>query len=137
MDNLTTVQRRHCMSRIKSKDTKPEMIVRRLIHSLGFRYRLHSKNLPGSPDLVFSKRRKVIFVHGCFWHQHKKCSRSGMPRSKESYWWPKLLKNMERDGKSIEALHILGWKVLVIWECQASVTSHAKLAKRIQKFLCN
>lgn len=108
------------MRRIRSKDTAPEMAVRRLIHGLGFRYRLHVKDMPGKPDLVFPSRRKIIFVHGCFWHQHRSCREGRLPKSNRSYWTPKLQRNVKRDRQALRQLHSAGWDTLVIWECQAS-----------------
>jgi DNA mismatch endonuclease, patch repair protein len=108
------------MAAIKSGNTKPEIAVRRIVWSLGVRYRLHRKEIPGKPDLAFIGRRKVIFVHGCFWHQHEapNCKLSHAPKSRISYWEPKLRKNKERDAKHIETLTTSGWDVLVVWECQ-------------------
>jgi DNA mismatch endonuclease (patch repair protein) len=108
------------MRRIKSKGMRPELAVRRAVHRIGYRCRLHRHGLPGTPDLVFGAARKVIFVHGCFWHGHDdpSCRRSHVPRSNESYWWPKLWRNKERDKKDIELLETSGWRVLVIWECE-------------------
>lgn len=108
------------MSRIRSKDTAPEMLVRRLVHSLGYRYRLHAKALPGKPDIVFASKRKVIFVHGCFWHRHTDpdCKLTRTPKSNVGYWIPKFDRNRERDGRNVELLEELGWSVLVIWQCQ-------------------
>jgi DNA mismatch endonuclease (patch repair protein) len=101
------------MSRIRSRDTKPEMIVRRLLHAAGYRYRLHTKDLPGKPDVVFKRRRKVVFVHGCFWHQHDRedCLDGRRPKSNTSYWHAKLERNVERDQEHIRRLHELGWQV--------------------------
>jgi len=123
------------MRRIKSKDTKPELIVRRLAHRLGFRYRLHRKDLPGKPDLVFGPKRKAIFVHGCFWHGHDDpaCLDGRAPRSNQSYWLPKLTRNKERDFKSIAALEAAGWQVLVIWECETR--DAGLLQNRLEDFL--
>ena len=108
------------MSKIKGKDTKPELLVRRLTHRLGYRYRLHRKSLPGRPDLVFGPRRKVIFVHGCFWHRHEDsdCKLARLPKSRLDFWLPKLDANKERDERNIFELRKLGWDVLVFWECQ-------------------
>ena len=108
------------MRRIKSKGMVPELAVRRAAHHMGFRFRLHRRDLPGAPDLVFSGARKAIFVHGCFWHSHNDalCTRSHTPRSNESYWRPKLSLNKERDLKNVRALEAAGWRVLVIWECE-------------------
>lgn len=106
------------MSRIRSKDTKPEMVVRRLLHGMGYRYRLHDKRLPGHPDIVFPSRRRIILVHGCFWHRHEGCKDATIPKSNTEFWTDKLTKNVTRDGVKIEQLHNLGWKVLIVWECQ-------------------
>ena len=122
------------MAAIKSKGMKPEMIVRRLVHSLGYRYRLHVKNLPGKPDLVFRNRRKAIFVHGCFWHQHAKerCLDGRRPKSNTGYWNPKLEGNVARDKRNRAVLKKAGWDVLVIWDCE---TQSPNLKARIEKFL--
>lgn len=106
------------MRRIRSKDSAPELIVRRIVHGLGYRYRLHARKLPGRPDLVFRPRKKVIFVHGCFWHGHERCIDGHMPKSRKSYWGPKLQGNRDRDLRNQEALRHDGWGVLVIWECE-------------------
>lgn len=123
------------MSRIRSKNMKPEMVVRRLIHSLGYRYRLHRKCLPGKPDLVFGPRRKVIFVHGCFWHQHDDpaCKIARLPKSRVDYWQPKLEKNVARDKEHFAALVEAGWDVLVIWECETK--DLVQLEKVVKAFL--
>jgi DNA mismatch endonuclease, patch repair protein len=106
------------MSRIRKTNTKPEMVVRRLVHGMGFRFRLHRRGLPGTPDLVFPTLRKVIFVHGCFWHQHSCRLGAKQPSTNPDYWLPKLARNVERDHQARMALVKAGWKVLVIWECQ-------------------
>src|ERR1700738_465508 len=106
--------RSYNMSRIRSRDTKPELVVRSLVHKLGYRFRLHRKDLPGKPDLVFASRHKVIFVHGCFWHAHD-CRVAHTPRSNATYWGPKLERNQARDKKNLAALTALGWNPLVIW----------------------
>ncbi|WP_245163669.1 very short patch repair endonuclease [Burkholderia latens] len=121
------------MSRIKGKNTKPELIVRSLVHRMGYRYRLHRKGLPGRPDLVFAKRRKVIFVHGCFWHRHEGCRLARLPKSRLDFWRPKLDANAKRDKEVELRLAELGWKVLTIWECE--VKEGAALASRIRAFL--
>ena len=120
------------MRAIRSKDMRPELAVRSLVHKLGYRYRLHKKGLPGKPDLVFPSRRKVIFVHGCFWHSHG-CKISHPPKSNLGYWRPKLERNQARDQKSLEALTLGGWECLVIWECNTK--DEAALNKRIKRFL--
>ena len=106
------------MARIKSKNTAPEMLVRRAAHRLGFRFRLYRRDLPGAPDLVFPRLRRVLFVHGCFWHQHDGCKRSNIPKSRLDYWSPKLGRNVVRDGTNIAELKRLGWKVSIVWECE-------------------
>jgi DNA mismatch endonuclease (patch repair protein) len=110
----------------------PELAVRRLVHKLGYRFRLHRKDLPGKPDLVFPSRRKVIFVHGCFWHAHK-CKIAHVPKSNTSYWDAKLKRNRERDIKNIKALHAASWESLVIWECE--MKDGAAVGTRVAKFL--
>lgn len=123
------------MARIRSKDMKPELLVRRLVHSLGYRYRLHRKDLPGKPDLVFGPRRKVIFVHGCFWHLHPDphCIDARLPKSNTEYWKPKLERNVERDKQHTESLETDGWDVLIIWECETKDLDALK--ERIESFL--
>ena len=123
------------MSKIKGKDTKPELLVRRLTHRLGYRYRLHRKSLPGSPDLVFGPRGKVIFVHGCFWHRHEHpdCKLARLPKSRLDFWLPKLEANKERDERNIFELRKLGWDVLVIWECQTR--SEDEMERLVTEFL--
>ena len=116
MDTLSPVERSQRMSRVRHKDTKPEWAVRRLLWALGFRYRLQGRKLPGRPDIVFSRLKKVIFIHGCFWHQHPKCGR--MPKSKLEFWETKLRENRARDLRNQRELKRLGWKYLVVWECQ-------------------
>lgn len=125
--------RSRVMSRIRSRDTKPEMLVRKLAHALGFRFRLHRRDLLGCPDLVFPRRRKIIFVHGCFWHMHEGCRKCRMPKSNRSYWRYKLLLNRDRDRRNKEALESLGWRVMVVWECE--VKDIGKLKKRLTAFL--
>jgi DNA mismatch endonuclease (patch repair protein) len=121
------------MRRIRSKDTSPEMAVRRLAHSLGYRYQLHRKDMPGKPDLVFPGRRKVIFVHGCFWHQHPQCREGRPPKSNGSYWLQKLARNIERDKAALSKLTGDGWSVLVIWECETK--NQEGMRKILQTFL--
>lgn len=125
--------RHRTMQAVKSKDTKPELIVRRLLHSLGYRYRLHVKDLPGKPDLVFPARRKIIFVHGCFWHGHD-CRRGArVPKTNTDYWVSKVSRNRKRDQVEITQLNDLGWEVLIIWECE--VKDIEKLGQRLKSFL--
>ncbi len=118
------------MARIRSSNTKPELAVRRLLHSMGFRFRLHRRDLPGRPDLVLPKYRLAIFVHGCFWHQHPGCRLASSPKSRQDYWGPKLARNVERDGQAASQLIALGWKVEVIWECDARISG--KLSGRVE-----
>lgn len=134
-DTVTPERRSQIMANIRSKGMKPEMIVRRLAHSMGYRYRLHRKDLPGKPDLVFPARRKVIFVHGCFWHQHgdPACKIARRPKSNLDYWLPKLQRNAERDAEHQARLNELGWQALVIWECE--VKTAAGLPERIENYL--
>ncbi|HEY4361781.1 MAG TPA: DNA mismatch endonuclease Vsr [Bryobacteraceae bacterium] len=134
MDTLTRAQRSERMGRVHSKNTKPEMAVRRLVHSLGFRFRLHRRDLPGNPDLAFPGRRKLIFVHGCFWHRHgSRCPLTRLPKSRLDFWIPKLEQNQKRDQKNRRLLRAAGWGTLVIWECQ--LKDNRALAKRICNFL--
>ena len=121
------------MSRIRSKDMAPEIFVRRLVYAMGYRYRLHRSDLPGKPDLVFLNRKKIIFVHGCFWHQHTKCKDGHVPKSNIKYWQPKLERNVQRDKKTLKELKELGWKVLVVWECE--IKDQESLSVKIEQFL--
>jgi DNA mismatch endonuclease (patch repair protein) len=125
------------MALVRSKDTKPEMIVRTLVDRLGFKYRTHPIHVPGRPDLSFPARKKVIFVHGCFWHQHQSltCWRSRIPKTRGEFWLPKLKANQIRDRKQIRELRKKGWQTLVIWECQTIKSKQSSLTKRIQRFL--
>ncbi len=132
MDTLTKAERSERMGRVRSKDTKPELRVRRLVHSLGYRFRLHGRDLPGTPDLVFPSRKKVIFVHGCFWHRHKGCPNSRWPKSKLDFWRPKLEANKQRDIKHKKQLTRQGWQYLIVWECEVTVDN---LEPRIVEFL--
>ena len=120
VDSLTKSERSERMSRVRHRDTKPEMIVRRIVHEMGFRYRLHRRDLPGTPDLVFSRRQKVIFVHGCFGHRHSNpaCKFARMPKSRLDFWGPKLEANRQRDSRDQSELDELGWDYLVVWECE-------------------
>jgi len=119
-DNLTKERRSWNMSRIRSKDTKPELIVRRLLHSEGYRFRLHRKDLPGKPDIVLTKHKSIVLVHGCFWHRHKNCPDATLPKSRKAFWDDKLSRNVERDKVVESTLRRAGWKVVVIWECETT-----------------
>lgn len=132
-DVFTPEKRRRIMSRVKGTDTRPEMIVRSLVHRMGYRFRLHRRDLPGCPDLVLKKHGKVIFVHGCFWHGHKGCRRSSRPSSNTEFWNRKLSGNMERDSRNQDALKKDGWKVLVVWECETK--DQEELKKTLRDFL--
>lgn len=118
MDSLAPEQRSRLMSRIRGKDTGPELKVRQLAYALGFRFRLHRRDLPGSPDLVFASRRKAIFVHGCYWHRHPGCRYAYSPKSNLDFWQAKFAANVARDEVALRALKELGWQVLVVWECE-------------------
>lgn len=131
MDRLTPEKRSWNMSRIRSKNTKPELYLRRALHGMGFRYRLHEKKLPGSPDLVFPKYKAVIFVHGCFWHRHG-CKQATTPSTRKQYWEEKFKGNIERDERNIQSLKDLGWRVMVVWECELK---RLELLEEIKSFL--
>lgn len=129
-DKLSVERRSANMRAVRSKDTKPEMLVRRAVYALGYRYRLHRRDLPGKPDLAFIGKRKAIFVHGCFWHQHEDCREASKPKSNGGYWGPKLARNVERDANNVDALHRAGWQTLIIWECDM-----ANLSGRLHDYL--
>jgi DNA mismatch endonuclease (patch repair protein) len=133
VDTLTSERRSDNMRRIKATDTSPELKVRRLVHAMGFRYRLHVPTLPGKPDLVFPRLKKIIEVRGCFWHQHGQCVDSHVPLSRRSYWGPKLARNKQRDRENQRRLRKLGWDLLVLWECVLNNDTDVK--DRIQSFL--
>jgi DNA mismatch endonuclease, patch repair protein len=118
---------------VKGKDTKPELFVRSLLHTMGYRFRLHRNDLPGKPDITLPRHKKVIFVHGCFWHGHNDCRRSKRPATNEKFWNEKLDKNIERDERNIEALKDLGWDILVVWTCE--VNNISELKEKIISFL--
>lgn len=118
MDRLSPSERSENMRRIKGKDTGPEHVVRRMLHAMGYRFRLHRRNLPGSPDIVMPGRRLAIFVHGCFWHRHQGCRRSTMPSTRQEFWQGKFARTVERDAEQLAALKALGWRTAVIWECE-------------------
>lgn len=134
-DILTPAERSERMSRVRSKDTKPEKVVRSLLHAMGFRFRLHGKKLPGKPDIVLPKHRKAIFVHGCFWHRHGVCRPLSLPTSNTEFWAKKFAENVSRDKRKLTALRRAGWSVLVVWECQ--IKHREKLQRRLQRFLCS
>lgn len=133
MDILTRLQRSKRMSLIKGKDTKTELSVRQIVHRMGYRYKLHDYRLAGKPDLVFPARRKVIFIHGCFWHGHHRCAKARLPKTRKDYWVPKISKNRLRDRKVIKRLRGNNWAVLVVWECE--IKDKEDLRERISSFL--
>jgi DNA mismatch endonuclease (patch repair protein) len=133
MGKTPSETRSNTMRAVKSRDTKPEMIVRRMVYAMGKRYRLHRDDLPGKPDLTFPRLRKIIFVHGCFWHGHD-CKRGArQPKDNADYWSKKISRNRERDARSLEALKILGWCVLTIWECETR--NQPLLNEKLKTFL--
>ena len=133
VDSVSAVERSRIMALVRSEDTKPELAARRLLHALGYRYRLHGRDLPGKPDIVFRSRRKLIFVNGCFWHQHA-CKRGRrIPVSRRNYWLLKLRRNRDRDAVNQKRLRALGWSVFVIWECQ--LKNPGAVAQKLRRYL--
>lgn len=132
MDRLSSEHRSWLMGRVGSKDTAPELVVRRYLHRLGYRYRLHVKTLPGKPDMVFPARRCVILVHGCFWHGHG-CKIGKLPKSRIEFWRAKIARNQERDAQSVRKLRALGWRVLTVWQCE--IRDMRKTGPRLERFL--
>ncbi len=134
-DVHTPEQRSYNMSRIKSGNTKPEMLVRKYLHALGYRYKLHDKTLPGKPDLVLPKYRTVIFIHGCFWHGHENCKYYVVPKTKTDWWLAKINGNILNDTKAAKALKKDGWKIITIWECDLKPKKVEKTLLRLEKKL--
>ena len=132
-DKLTPERRSENMRNIRAKNTAPEITVRRIVHGMGFRYRLHVPKLPGKPDLVLSRLKKIIEVRGCFWHQHEGCIDSHVPKSRMEYWRPKLIKNVERDKINQAKLMADGWKILTLWECE--LRDSEKIRQKLDRFL--
>ncbi len=128
MDKLDASRRSANMSRIRSKHTKPELLLRSMLHEAGYRFRLHRKDLPGKPDIVFPGRKKVIFVHGCFWHQHSECREGRLPATRLDYWVPKLQGNVQRHANAVAALTQQGWSSLILWDCQIQADTVAALS---------
>lgn len=126
VDSLTPAERSERMSRIRGKDTKPELALRKVLHGLGLRYRLHGAGLPGKPDLIFPKYKTVVFVHGCFWHRHVGCSIATTPKSNTPFWIEKFSKNVARDARVAKSLEDSGWSVIVAWECELSTPAKAR-----------
>ncbi|MBW1701617.1 MAG: DNA mismatch endonuclease Vsr [Deltaproteobacteria bacterium] len=132
-DVFSQEKRSWIMSRVKGRDTKPEILVRSFIFRMGFRFRLHRRDLPGTPDIVLPRHGKVIFVHGCFWHGHKRCPRSKRPTTNENFWNKKLDGNIKRDKRYRRELRHMGWKVLIVWECETK--NPEKLLRKLERFL--
>lgn len=132
-DMFSTARRSEIMRAIKGRNTKPELLVRSMLHSMGYRYRLHVAGLPGKPDLVFSGRGKVIFIHGCFWHGHTGCKDGRLPKSNLGYWAEKLMRNKRRDCRNVRLLRQSGWSVAIVWECQ--LANPKALSARLKRFL--
>jgi DNA mismatch endonuclease (patch repair protein) len=133
VDNLTPAQRSHMMARIRGRDTGPERAVRSLLHRLGYRFRLHRRDLPGKPDIVLPKHRTVIQIHGCFWHRHAGCRRAYMPKSRVAFWQEKFAANVANDARTTAQLESLGWRVIVVWECE--LADDQRLAATLQRLL--
>ncbi|KQS03577.1 endonuclease [Sphingomonas sp. Leaf357] len=135
VDTLSPKARSERMARIRNRDTEPELVVRRMLHAMGYRYRLHVKDLPGKPDIVFRGRKKVIFVHGCFWHRHldPACPLARMPKSRLDFWMPKLEANRARDVATTLRLEAMGWSVLLVWECELRDREH--LGNKLRRFI--
>jgi DNA mismatch endonuclease (patch repair protein) len=133
VERLSPEARSRNMARILGKDTSPEMIVRRLLHTMGYRYRLHARTLPGRPDLVFPSKRKAIFVNGCFWHRHQGCRYAYRPKSRVDFWDRKFAQNVERDGRNLRAFADDGWEALVVWQCE--IADVGLLRDRLGRFL--
>lgn len=136
MADVFTPQKRSAIMRaIRAADTKPEILVRRLLFASGFRFRLRQSKLPGKPDIVLPKWKLAVFVNGCFWHQHEACARASIPHSKEGYWLPKLRRNVERDREEHQALLSAGWRVLIVWECACRAGTASELEKMLKSFV--
>ncbi len=133
VDTVSPARRSEIMSRIRGKGTKPELLVRSVAHRLGFRFRLHQKKLPGSPDLVFPGRKTALFVHGCFWHRHQGCRHCYVPKSNILFWREKFKKNVLRDQRARTGLEEMGWRVSVIWECETADSN--RLRKKLKRLL--
>ncbi|MBZ5501259.1 MAG: DNA mismatch endonuclease Vsr [Acidobacteriia bacterium] len=132
-DKLSKELRSANMRAVRSRNTRPEIRVRQIAHSLGYRFRLHRRDLPGKPDIVFPGRQKAVFVHGCFWHQHHGCRRASIPQSNVRFWHTKLARNAARDAKQLAAIRKCGWRALVVWECE--VKDVKRLTARLRRFL--
>lgn len=135
LDAPPSPERSALMAKIRGRDTRPEIFVRKLLHRGGYRFRLHAGDLPGRPDIVFRSRRKAIFVHGCFWHHHEGCKQATVPKTRTAYWKEKFKANQKRDVASVSALEEMGWKVMVVWECEISSGDTHGLFERLASFL--
>jgi DNA mismatch endonuclease (patch repair protein) len=133
MDIYNRKKRSEIMSKVRAIDTKPEMVVRRILYLLGYRFRLHRQDLPGKPDIILPRYRSVVLVHGCFWHHHARCGKSKLPATNVKFWTDKILRNVQRDQQAIAKLRRSGWRVLVVWECEARASRG--LAEKLVKFL--
>ncbi len=133
MDRLTPERRSWLMSRVGGRNTLPEILVRKMAHGMGFRFRLHGKGLPGKPDMVFASRKAVVFVHGCFWHRHEGCKYATSPKSRKKYWNEKFEANVERDRRTVAKLRRMGWRVMTVWACE--IKRPATLERRLGRFL--
>lgn len=133
VDTVAPERRSEIMGRVRGKNTQPELVLRRLVYAAGYRYRLHRRDLPGTPDLIFAGRRKVLFVHGCFWHRHENCPSTRTPKSKVEFWTSKFERTRARDSEVLAALTSLGWTTLVVWECE--LARPEVVMKRVQMFL--
>ena len=134
-DQFSPAERSRVMRAVRSGDTTPELVMRRIVHALGYRYRLHARDLPGRPDLVLPRLGKAIFVHGCFWHRHACDAGRSTPASRVEYWQAKFARNVERDRSNLRKLRRLGWSVLVVWECQTRAARREVFQRRIARFL--
>jgi DNA mismatch endonuclease (patch repair protein) len=135
MDRLTKEERSANMSKIRSKDTLPEIRIRKTLWRMGYRYRLHCKQLPGKPDIVITKQKIIIFVHGCFWHRHENCIEASRPKTNSEYWETKIAKNIERDKKHQEEIKQMGYKIFIIWECEVkkNIEENTKMLEKLLK----
>jgi DNA mismatch endonuclease (patch repair protein) len=134
-DTISRERRSENMRRIRSKGTKPELAVRRLVYAMGYRFRLHSSKLPGKPDIVLPRLKSIIEVRGCFWHQHQGCIDAHIPKSQVHYWRPKLRRNVKRDERNLKQLRKLGWRVLIVWECEVNPSNTRALHRLMKRFL--
>jgi DNA mismatch endonuclease (patch repair protein) len=135
VDVFPKEKRSQIMANIKGKDTKPEKVVRSLLHKMGYRFRLHRRDLPGNPDIVLPKYKKVIFVHGCFWHGHAGCPRAKRPNTNKAFWNEKLTKNIDRDNRNQQKLKKLGWDYLIIWQCQIKKPKKDQLRNQLEEYI--